>query len=297
MKIDMHMHSYLSLDGEKSLLELIELAKAAGIDHLALTDHDKIDGVKAMIAIGQEHGIKVIPAVELQCLVNDHVTHILGYGIDPNTTLFDQREAEIIAIEKNCSALTVMTIKDYFKMDFEPQAMIAKAQSAMFSLVPIFAELITNPRYLTDERLLPYRKGGSRDDLPLINFYWDYCVKGKPCYVNYPYPNYQQVFNEIKAAGGIIILAHPNTTYYQNETMLQELIDHGLDGIEVFSNYHQPHVNQWFLTFAQKHQLLISAGSDYHGTYKPNIKMGEYGYTGDQELFRPLIDRLQKNQR
>jgi len=292
MKIDLHMHSHHSIDGEKSLLELIALAKDKGLDVIALTDHDKINGVSEMMALGEQHGIKVIPAIELQCLVDDHVTHILGYGIDPLTKLFDQRETEIMNIEHNSCAATVVTIKDYFQMDFDTETMIEKANSSMFSLVPVFEELYNNPRYLELPQLLPYRPGGNRSDLPLINFYWDYCVKGKPCYVCYPYPDYTQIFKEIKQAGGLVVLAHPNTTYYQNEVLLDQLIKAGLDGIECYSNYHTPQLNAWFHQYALNHQLLISGGSDYHGTYKPHIAMGEFGEPVDHQIFKPLIEKL-----
>jgi hypothetical protein len=77
----------------------------------------------------------------------------------------------------------------------------------------------------------------------------------------------------IKQLGGIPVLAHPSDT---GDKVILELIEGGLWGLEVFSSYHNPEEEAHFLSLAQKHYLLITAGSDFHGVeIKPDVKIGE----------------------
>lgn len=82
MKIDLHMHSNISNDGEFSPKELVEMCSSAGINVMALADHNSVRGVKEALEYGKEKNIKVISAVELDCTHGEHNLHILGYNID-----------------------------------------------------------------------------------------------------------------------------------------------------------------------------------------------------------------------
>ena len=82
MKIDLHMHSNISNDGEFSPKELVEMCSSAGINVMALADHNSVRGVKEALEYGKEKNIKVISAVELDCTHGEYNLHILGYNID-----------------------------------------------------------------------------------------------------------------------------------------------------------------------------------------------------------------------
>ena len=81
----------------------------------------------------------------------------------------------------------------------------------------------------------------------------------------------------IHDAGGIAVLAHPFATFYQKEALLDLAVSYGIDGIEAYSNYHEPKHNNYYAEYAKKHNLLITCGSDFHGKHKPSIHMGDVG--------------------
>ena len=130
MKIDLHMHSSYSGDGEHSPEKLVMMAKELGIDVVALTDHDTINGVNEMLEAGKKHGIKVIPAIEISCQVCDNVTHILGYNINPNSKRFSEYLQNIIDMENAAIKENVILFKKVLDMDYDVDEMLKKCESA-----------------------------------------------------------------------------------------------------------------------------------------------------------------------
>lgn len=140
----------------------------------------------------------------------------------------------------------------------------------------MFGEVLLNDRRYLDHPLLkPYRQGGARSDNPFVNFYWDYYAQGKPCYTKIVYPSLEAVIALIKKHGGTVVLAHPGNNLKGKFEVFDEMVVLGLDGVEVFSNYHDELTVAYFYQAAKKHQLLITCGSDYHGKTKPAIELGE----------------------
>lgn len=81
---DLHMHSEFSSDGEKTVDELLTLAGNFGLKHIAIADHNTMEAFKPALEIADNYGVKVIPAIELDCIYIDSVFYVFGYGIDPN---------------------------------------------------------------------------------------------------------------------------------------------------------------------------------------------------------------------
>ena len=129
-----------------------------------------------------------------------------------------------------------------------------------------------------------------------MNFYWDMCSAGKPCYVRVEYPSLKDTVQRIHDAGGIAVLAHPWLNFYQKEERLQRALDEGIDGIEAYSNYHEAKHNRYYDAYCRRHGVLMSCGSDFHGKMKPKIRMGEYGYEKDdgEEILQAFLKRLAK---
>ena len=144
--------------------------------------------------------------------------------------------------------------------------------------------------------LQDYLPGGKRSDMPVINFYWDYCSSGKPYYVHVPHHTMKDMIQRIHEDGGIAILAHPWKNFYQREDLLFEAMSYGLDGIEAYSNYHNEEQNAYYEAFCKKHNLIMTCGSDYHGFMKPQIQMGEFGYKKDelQEILDTFLKAIKK---
>jgi len=127
-----------------------------------------------------------------------------------------------------------------------------------------------------DSRLRPYIDG-NRSHSPYVNFYRDYLRGGKPAFAPMEDVPTIRAIAKIKDLGGTPILAHPSDTGEEN---IRQLIDNGLEGLEVYSPYHDPPAQENFKDFAERHGLLITAGSDFHGkAVKPDVELG--GITGN----------------
>lgn len=100
--------------------------------------------------------------------------------------------------------------------------------------------LLNDLDYSRHPLLAPYRPGGSRSDNPYVNFYWDFCSEGKPCFAQMEYPSLDAVIGAIHQSYGLAVLAHPGVNLRGAEKEVEGLISMGLDGLEAFSSYHTP---------------------------------------------------------
>ena len=294
MKIDLHMHSKYSVDGQYEPQELIAIAKKAGLSVVALADHDTMLGVKEMIAAGEEAGIKVIPAIELTGQINGNFTHILGLNVDPESAYFSQHLRNFEELDRIASKKLIRMFQTELNMDFEFADMEKRCEEAMYPLVPLVEELTTNPKYRDLEIVQPYINNGPRSDVPTMNFFWDHCCKGGRFYIPYEIPTYKTLIEEIHQEGGLAIIAHPYDTYYRRNDLLELIKEAGADGLECYSNYHDAEMKQWYHDYAINNGLLISGGSDFHGDYKPTVFMGEFGCDDQDLILGPLIAKLLK---
>ncbi len=104
-----------------------------------------------------------------------------------------------------------------------------------------------------------------------------YLKKGKPLYLNKKRLDPDKAIELIINAGGIPVIAHPYQTNLENnqlEQLIKKLIDYGLKGIEVFYSLHSKSQIEQYLNYARKYNLLITGGSDFHGSNKPEIQLG-----------------------
>lgn len=292
MKIDLHMHSKHSVDGEHSPTELIKMAKANDLALVSLTDHDTIIGYSEFKQAGLAYGVKTIPGIEISSQIDESSTHILGLNINPESKRFDYLLENFESKERATTAKLIEMFQEELNLQVPFEEMMDRCRHSIFSLVPLVEELTANPYYQRFDLVKPYLPGGNRSDLPIVNFYWDHCQKGGRFYIYMDIPTYDEIIDEIHKDGGLAILAHPFNTFYQQNEYLQMMLDAGLDGIEAYSNYHSPEQNLWYRNYALEKGLLISGGSDYHGAFKPQISIGEFGCDDQDEIFKALIKEL-----
>jgi predicted metal-dependent phosphoesterase TrpH len=122
--------------------------------------------------------------------------------------------------------------------------------------------------------LKPYLPGGSRSDMPYINFYHDYFAQGRTAYVKIDYMSYREAIDLIKSQDGIPVVAHPGVNLRNQEAVINELLDQGAQGLEAFNNYHDYDQIEYFAGIADRRHLLLTCGSDFHGKNKPLIVPG-----------------------
>lgn len=277
-KTDLHIHSSYSDDGEFTPRKVVKMCKEAGIERMAIADHNTVRGCREAMTAAEAEGIQCIPAIEIDCVWNDMDFHVLGYGIDIDSEDFARIESNVR--EQRIQASKEMLRKTQ-KMGWNVSAdeMQKLSEGSYWNLCwtgEMFAEvLLGKEEYKEHELLMPYRDGGERSDNPYVNFYWDYYAWGKPCYVEVQYPSMKHVIDIIHKNGGCAVLAHPGVNLKGKEHFLEEIALLGLDGVEVYSSYHTKAQVDYFYREAQRLGLQMTCGSDFHGKTKPSVRLGE----------------------
>lgn len=265
--VDLHVHSSAS-DGTFSPEELMEEAKKAGLSAMALTDHDTTAGIKAAQVAADRLGIELIPGVELSTEYEGKEIHVVGLAINIDNSSMqehmqnfresrDNRNGKMLAnLRAEGFEITEEELKDRY-----PDAVITRAHIA---------------RYLADTKQIPEMK------VAFDRYIGDDGI----CYVPRPKVTPMDAVDMIVEAGGIPILAHP-VLYHMEKTKLRKMITemkaHGLIGLEAIYSENLPGDEQTYKMLAREEGLLISGGSDFHGTNKPQIKLG----TGRGSLYIP----------
>ena len=294
-KIDLHMHSCYSSDGEFEPKVLIQKAKEAGIEIVALSDHNIMKGIDEMIEYGNKEGIRVIPAMEFDTHFESFDTHILGYNIDYHQPCFVEL-GDIIDKKIHDSFRGVMErIRDYYGAVVEIDDILEDIKKGGNPFDKMYGRILHDPRNAHIEAFAPYRPGGHRCEPAVVNFYWDLLSAGKPCYVPVGYPSMEETIQMIHKHGGKAVIAHPWKNYYQREDLLDKAISLGIDGIEAYSNYHDKEHNDFYYDYCMRHQVPVTCGSDFHGKFKRTIELGEYGCEKDAlalcQDFLQLLDK------
>ena len=162
---------------------------------------------------------------------------------------------------------------------FEKNEMIAEAALA-------------DQRNQNNTLLEPYRKNGKRSDNPYVNFYWDFCSQGKPAYVPIQFMGLNEAIQLIRKARGLAVLAHPGINIGQNQKILEGIVACGIDGMEVYSSYHDENMVAFYKEQAEKFHLLKTIGSDFHGKTKPAIKLGSMNCYEEIDIYHQFNRKL-----
>ena len=237
-KIDLHIHSKYSNDGEIGIKELIDKCLSNNVNNLSITDHNSILAIHEAIPFASNLGLDLIPGIEIDCSYKEIDLHLLGYNIDWQSKDFIELEKSIR--EKVMDSFPEM-INNLGKSGIrvDGNEVLEKARGKLPCGELIAEVLLTNRVYNSNKMLLPYMIGGERSDMPYINFYHDFFAQGKPAYVKIDYMDFHDAINLVRSNGGIPIIAHPGMNLKGKEELVVELLDNGAEGLEVFNNYHK----------------------------------------------------------
>lgn len=257
--IDLHVHTTAS-DGSNPPEEVIRLAAEAGLQAVAITDHDNINGILAAMEAGKTYGVEVIPGIELSADYHGIELHILGYLIDPKAEcLSDLLDIALANREvRNCTIIKRLREKGF---DLSMEELRARHPGTVLGR-PHIGLLMMEKGYVDSVK----------------QSFREYMGKGAQCYVpkvNMPLEN---AISRILQAGGVPVLAHPYQ-YELEDGELRELIALvkrlGCAGMEcIYARYNEEQ-RQYLLQLAEEYDLIPTAGSDYHGTPKPDILLGD----------------------
>jgi len=279
--IDLHVHSSVSLDGEYAPEKLVRMAESVGVELLALADHNAVRGVVRAMAGAEGSCVRVVPAIEIDCIFQGIDLHLLGYGIDIDHPPLAALEA---AVDAKVRAIFPETVEKLASVgiDVDPERVL-EASGGKPPCGELIAEvLLAHEDTRHNPALAPYLPTGKRGDMPNINFYRDFCAQGKPAYVPIDFMSLSEAIQLVKQSGGIPLIAHPGANLHADLERIDAILDAGVEGIEVYSTYHDEALTAFFRQKATQHGVLMSCGSDFHGKNKPLIHIGD-SYAGEDE--------------
>ena len=276
--IDLHCHSTAS-DGSLSPTKLLQEAQRLRLKALALTDHDTLDGLGEFLQASREGEVEAIPGIELAaCEENDRNRsyHIVGLYLTGDDMRMRALLEDVIRWRQERNEQIIQRLNE---LGYEVTLKDALAQSAGDVIGrPHIASALVARGYIPD-----VQKGFER-----------LLASGKPAYIHRQVPTPAAAIAAIHSMGGVAIWAHPFTrghfTNLQMRRIALELKDVGLDGIEAYYPLHTPTQTRTALQMAKDFGLLVSGGSDYHGSRFKRVELGiGYGSLSVPDaLLKPL---------
>jgi predicted metal-dependent phosphoesterase TrpH len=280
--IDLHIHTDASPDGDVSVEEIFKKAKEYGINCLSITDHNDTSVLPAAEKLARKYNIEFIPGVEFNSNFNGRDIHILGYFINHKSEWISKVMQEIKSRKEEQARGRVQKLQEIgFFIEYEDALRAARGRIPNGSI--FLDALLLNEKNKNNPVLKRYTEG-DRSDSPHFNFYRDFFRYGKPAYVPLTHIKTERIIDEIRTNHALPVLAHP---YDIPDEEIEKIIKHGIAGIEVYSSYHTEEQNIHFLKMARKYNLLITAGSDFHGSHKPKVKLGIFLNDGKE-----IIEKL-----
>jgi 3',5'-nucleoside bisphosphate phosphatase len=259
-RIDLQSHSRHS-DGELSVAEVVAAAAAAGVELLALSDHDTVDGVDEALQAAGGHGIRVLPATEISAVDGGYEDlHILGYGIDHHDgTLLERLHGARADREIRAEHMAALLGQAGYAVD--DGALAARREAGK----PVGRPHLAGAVLSHPDNAEQLRREGHAD---VTSFIRAYLIPGMPAYAGRTRPTVTEAIGWIHDAGGLAFWAHPFWDIESDDDVLAALDRYraaGLDGVECFYVTHDRDQTVLLSERAESLGLLRSASSDYHG--------------------------------
>jgi 3',5'-nucleoside bisphosphate phosphatase len=285
-RVDFHVHSNKSSDGDFTPAELVGFAREHGLRAISIADHDTVAAYPEAVELGRRAGVEVIPGIELTTLFGGREFHCLLPLVDWDSPAL----AAIIAGQTECRlAETAERIEKVRALGFALTLDEVKARSngAPPLGVKIAQVLLENPENAKHPALERFRRDETRGYAPYM-FYKEYFAEGKPAFVPKRFVSLLDVLAAAPATGGAPVLSHPGA-YFQRTTAedARALKGHGLLGMEVYTFYHTAEQTAFYKDLAAELDLVATAGSDFHGRIKPHVAFGAL-----QEGDYGMVERL-----
>lgn len=273
-RIDLHVHTAAS-DGTDSPDWVAMLAHALGLAAVAVTDHDTVAGLEQAAGAGAKLGVEIIPGIELSADYEGQEVHILGYFIDPDDPALQKAiaAASDARRRRNESILTALAA-DGFRVS--PAALSASCPGTPGR--PHIADLLVQGGYAEST-------GDAFDR---------YLGIGRPYYRPRELMSLEQAAAVIRAAGGVVSLAHPMKYGLDKdgrEALVRFARAAGCQAVEAYYSTHTPSQQSELLSLAARYGMAVSGGSDYHGARRPRTQLGS-GIGGNLVVPYKILDSL-----
>lgn len=250
MNIDLHCHTKMS-DGSASIKELVEIAKLSKINVISVTDHDTFAGSNRAVVIGKRFGVSVLPGVEISGFdyKRGRKAHILCY-VPKNQHRLEGLLKKIMDSRRTAMSISVQKVMHIYNL---PQDMIMARVNGSTN---IYKQHIMQA--LVD--------AGYADSIFGDVFQKLFHTKYGLANTKFSYPDVIEVIDNIREAGGVAVMAHP--CLYDGLELMEELCEKGLiDGIEHSHPRNTDEGKEAIMHLAKKHKLILTGGTDFHGSY------------------------------
>lgn len=273
MRIDLHTHSNVS-DGTDDPDVLVERAKAAGLDVVALTDHDTFDGLDRAAEAAQRVGIRLVRGAELSCRLQGASVHLLGYALDED---HPELSAELVRVRQGRSDRVgpVLAKLAALGVQLTEDDVLRQVGDSPSAGRPHIADALVVAGYVADRREAFDR----------------YLADGGPAHVTRYSISLPAGIDLVHAAGGRAVIAHPwgrsSRSVLTPDVLAGLVAGHELDGMEVDHQDHDRQVRAELRALAGDLGLLATGSSDYHGEGKVDHDLGVN--TTDPAVFAQLL--------
>jgi predicted metal-dependent phosphoesterase TrpH len=281
VSIDLHIHTTAS-DGTFTPAQVVSHAHRLKLKAIAITDHDTVAGSKEAMLSGIPPSLEFLTGVEISATPPSFYPgsgsfHLLGYSIRLDDPQLNRTLEKLQQARKNRNPAIINRLNE-LGISITLDEVRREAGEGQLGR-PHIAQLMVKKRAVAS-----------------IDEAFDrFLGTGKPAYVDKQRVECFQAIEIILAAGGVPVLAHPGLLDYKTDNQLDELIGElkkaGIQGVEVYYSGHTPDQTRLYAELAKRHDLLMTGGSDFHGTIQPEIEMGSG--QGDlivpYELFEKLI--------
>ena len=276
--IDLHTHTNES-DGTYSPFELVDAAIEAGLEALAISDHDTFAGYDQALPRAREKSLDLICGIELSTKLRGKTVHLLGYFLhEPPTDAFRGWLKEMQATRRDRNVRMAERLRS-LGVDVTIEEVERRGRSLAGR--PHFARIMLEKGYVSTIQQ-------AFDD------YLDESAKG---YVDRHEPELAYAIQRIAGAGGISSIAHPVRLGIHDPQRLRALVsemrDAGLSALEVYHSDHRPADVEQYLALTREFDLGVTGGSDFHGEAKPNVRLGK-GVGGNLNVPRSVLDRMRE---
>ncbi|MDX1979779.1 MAG: PHP domain-containing protein [Bryobacteraceae bacterium] len=254
--IDLHSHTDHS-DGSCSPAELVRLAAEAGLEALAITDHDTLSGYDEACLAPPPASLELIRGIEITCRYERGSIHLLGYFLhaDPG----EHFRAWLSETHRHRRERNLRLIGRLRELGLQVAIEEVDALGRTMTGRPHFARVLVSKGY-----------AASVEDA-----FQRYLGEGSAGYVERHGPGLRETIERIAAAGGVSSLAHPvRIDVDDEEAFLAQMAAAGLDAIEAFHSLHSEADSARYLELARRYSLAVTGGSDFHGSLHGGLRLG-----------------------
>lgn len=282
-KVDLHIHSNRSSDGDLSVEEIVKLASGR-LRAISISDHDTLDAYPEALETGNSYQVEVIQSVEITTNFNGKELHILSPFVEKRGQILELLEK----LKDGRMFLAEERIKKLQKIGFSIK--IDDVLSLSSNAIPIGTSIarflfLSQPdhpllkKYLEEPAKAPYR------------FYKDYFEPGGAAYVPFNYVSTEEAIEAVINSGGVPVLAHPGASFCKvDKDELSYLRRKGLEGVEVWTSYHSQEKKLFYFQLSIELELIPTPGSDFHGSIKPHVHFASIE-EGDYSIVEMLRER------